>query len=706
MTIEELEKNGYLFEGWHVIRFLGEGSYGKVYEIEREEFGTKIQSALKVISIPKNKNDIKELMTEGMDEESASMYFRGFVEDFVRECQIMSNLKGNSFIVSFEDYKVVEHKDEIGWDILIRMEMLTPFVEYLGSHRLSKDDVLKLGISVCKALELCEKQNIIHRDIKPANIFVSQTGDYKLGDFGIARIISKTTGASTKVGTNDYMAPEVYRGEIYGKTVDIYSLGLVLYRLLNNNRMPFLPPAPAPITHSQREEAVAKRMQGIEFPNPVNADDEVVNILKKATTYKPEDRYQDPHEMREELEHILTGNHHSRIEVEDSIIEEEPETETSVLTDDDEKTELFENEATSVAPIVKEENNLDNTSEDKVKTGKTSLAKWLVAILIIILITIVIVAIKQAKRDKSSYVADEQEYIETNEETEQSTPETTESEVESEKVVVKHDLKGELLNKSGASESDIVMLHEDDFDGDGKEEAFAIIDNNTDFENGELVKGSIWFVGYDSCVKILESEEAIINPEDRIMKLGDIQYILFNEEPATGMYTYAWYVTGSRVQQAVFSGVGGIVMPTIYGDFRIVHNSYDALYDPINNITTGHTWKSYYFYYDESDKQIYEYAGTPMDVETAKQYCGTYLTDLLMESDQVDGYLWHDNGLIVMNFERADGTDVRYYHYILDICSYSLIDDSGKAASEEPLEGVYLRTIISTMARYPEVPDV
>ena len=106
--------------------------------------------------------------------------------------------------------------------------------------------------------------------------------------------------------------------------------------------MPFLPPAPAPITHSQREEAVAKRMQGIEFPNPVNADDEVVNILKKATTYKPEDRYQDPHEMREELEHILTGNHHSRIEVEDSIIEEEPETETSVLTDDDEKTELFE----------------------------------------------------------------------------------------------------------------------------------------------------------------------------------------------------------------------------------------------------------------------------------------------------------------------------------------------------------------------------
>ncbi len=307
MSIEELEKEGYLFEGWHVTKFLGEGSYGKVYEIEREEFGVKSQSALKVISIPKNRNEIRELMSEGMDEESASTYFRGFVEDFVRECQIMSNLKGNSNIVSFEDYKVVEHKNEIGWDILIRMEMLTPFVEYLNKHEIGRDEVLDLGIAVCKALELCKKQNIIHRDIKPANIFISQNGEYKLGDFGIARIISKSNGASTKVGTSDYMAPEVFKGELYDSSVDIYSLGIVLYRLFNRNRLPFLPPAPEPITHSQREDAVAKRMSGVELPMPCDADEAIFAVISKAMSYEPANRYKHPEEMRRALESIRFG---------------------------------------------------------------------------------------------------------------------------------------------------------------------------------------------------------------------------------------------------------------------------------------------------------------------------------------------------------------------------------------------------------------
>ena len=231
MEINELEQSGQLFEGWHVTGFIGEGGFGKVYEIERDEYGVKTQSALKLISIPKNANDVNELMSEGMDEASASAYFRGYVEEFARECAIMSRLKGNSHIVSFEDYKIIEHKGEIGWDILIRMEKLTPLIEYMKSHPLSKDDIYEIGISMCEALELCKRQSIIHRDIKPANIFVSPNGDFKLGDFGISRIVEQSNGASTKVGTSDYMAPEVFKGEKYDSSVDIYSLGLVLYHL-------------------------------------------------------------------------------------------------------------------------------------------------------------------------------------------------------------------------------------------------------------------------------------------------------------------------------------------------------------------------------------------------------------------------------------------------------------------------------------------
>ena len=89
------------------MRPIGEGGFGSVYEIEREEFGVKMRSALKVISIPKNRNDVSELMSEGMDEQSASNYFREYVEELSSECSLMLKLKGNSNIVSFEDYKVV-----------------------------------------------------------------------------------------------------------------------------------------------------------------------------------------------------------------------------------------------------------------------------------------------------------------------------------------------------------------------------------------------------------------------------------------------------------------------------------------------------------------------------------------------------------------------------------------------------------------------
>lgn len=149
---------------------------------------------------------------------------------------------------------------------MIRMELLTPLNEYTREKGTwGKDEVIHLGIDICKALEICQKYDIIHRDIKPENIFVADYGNFKLGDFGIARIASQTSGASTRAGTNAYMAPEIYRGEHYGKTVDLYSLGLVLYRLLNDNRLPFMPQYPAPLRFQDRENAQAMRLSGASY---------------------------------------------------------------------------------------------------------------------------------------------------------------------------------------------------------------------------------------------------------------------------------------------------------------------------------------------------------------------------------------------------------------------------------------------------------
>ena len=310
MNLDYYRQYEPFFGSWYITRLIGEGNFGKVYEVQREDFGTTYRAALKVMTIPQNESEIKSIMADGMDAESVKYYYKNFVEDVVKEFVLMSKLKGNSNIVSYEDHMVIEHRDKIGWDILIRMEILTPMIDYVKSIDLKTEDVIKLGIDMCRALELCQKHKIIHRDIKPENIFVSDNGDYKLGDFGIARTLEQTTSMLSKKGTHSYMAPEIYKEDSYLPNVDIYSLGIVMYRLLNANRTPFLPPYPNPITHSDREMAIKKRINGEPLPVPIHATGKLADVVLKACAYNPYDRYMDPADMRRDLESILHNDSH------------------------------------------------------------------------------------------------------------------------------------------------------------------------------------------------------------------------------------------------------------------------------------------------------------------------------------------------------------------------------------------------------------
>ena len=294
------------FGEWRIKRFIGAGSYGRVFEIERrDEFDTVYTGALKAVTIPSSQGELDEILADGMDMNGASTYFRDYVKELNREIALMSKLKGHSNIVSYEDHKMFPHEDGVGWDILIRMELLTPITSYLKqNHTFTRREVIQLGMDLCKALEICQRYNIIHRDIKPANIFISETEDFKLGDFGVARIASASTGASTRAGTVNYMAPEVFRGEKYTSNVDIYSLGLVMYQLLNNNRMPLYPLYPQPITPSSRDRAQAQRLSGAALPPPANAEGRLAEIVLKACAPDPAQRYDSPTVMRQALEAI------------------------------------------------------------------------------------------------------------------------------------------------------------------------------------------------------------------------------------------------------------------------------------------------------------------------------------------------------------------------------------------------------------------
>ena len=301
----EYSVDAAVLDGWNITRLLGEGSYGKVFEIERSEFGQTYRAALKVITVPQSSAEVRSVISEGMSVSQAEAYFHGIVEELMHEFSIMFKLKGTANIVSCEDLRVLEHPDGIGWDILIRMELLHPLLPYVYQHPMARRDIIRLGIDICKALELCQRYNIIHRDIKPENIFISDNRDYKLGDFGIARTIERTTSGLSKKGTYSYMAPEVYAGREYGFSVDTYSLGLVLYRMLNKNRGPFLPQPPEAITFSSREQALARRMSGEPLPRPFYGEGRLSEIVLKACAFDPKDRYSSPQQLRQELEAIL-----------------------------------------------------------------------------------------------------------------------------------------------------------------------------------------------------------------------------------------------------------------------------------------------------------------------------------------------------------------------------------------------------------------
>ena len=285
--------------GWESVKLLGEGSFGRVYEICREEFGYPQRAALKVITIPTSPVEIESAKQSGMDEESVTEYFHSFVEEMVAEFALMHQLKSNNTnIVSYEDHMVVQHDDGIGWDILIRMELLVPLQEYLAEHPLSERDVIRLGKDMCSALMICREKGVLHRDIKPENIFYAEdTGFFKLGDFGVARVAEKSVSSFSQKGTYHYMAPEVYSRKPYGFAADIYSLGIVLYRYLNYGRLPFLPEYPEKISYSDNEKALEMRMNGEAVPEPRLGSRKLKDAVLKACAFDPDERYQSPAEF-------------------------------------------------------------------------------------------------------------------------------------------------------------------------------------------------------------------------------------------------------------------------------------------------------------------------------------------------------------------------------------------------------------------------
>ena len=288
-----------VWPGWEVIDKLGEGSFGGVYEIQRTlPDGTVERAALKKLTVPRDPGEIKELYAQRYDSASITAHFHEQMQELVREYTFMQKLGENPNVVHCQDLRTIQHDDGIGWDIYIRMELLKPLKLWLDD-RYNERRVIRLGLNLCSALNGCHQRNIIHRDIKPENILVAEDGRFKLGDFGIAKV-SEKTATGTLTGTYGYMAPEIANRQHYGASADIYSLGLVMYWMMNERTLPFLPLKQIP-SSVQRQEAQDRRFSGEEIPAPVNGTPELTRIVLKACAFDPQERYRSVRELAEDL---------------------------------------------------------------------------------------------------------------------------------------------------------------------------------------------------------------------------------------------------------------------------------------------------------------------------------------------------------------------------------------------------------------------
>lgn len=253
---------------WNILTKIGEGQFSKVYTIEQEMNNIKVYRALKYIDYSSLKNN------------------QVLLNEVKKEIEIIKIVNNHPNIIEYYDY----NDNEMTNSIFITMELLTNIKTYFQDKSITQAEVVKIGKDICNALKIFHSNNLIHSDIKPSNIFINNNGTYKLGDFSITTRLNNPSYN----GTPNYMAPE-YLTEKKNNQSDIYSLGLVMYTLLNKGKLPFE-------TESVScYNAIDIRNSGKKIPKIRGINKKLMNIILKSLEFAQNNRYKSVEEMEKDL---------------------------------------------------------------------------------------------------------------------------------------------------------------------------------------------------------------------------------------------------------------------------------------------------------------------------------------------------------------------------------------------------------------------
>ncbi|MEM7202304.1 MAG: serine/threonine-protein kinase [Planctomycetota bacterium] len=265
--------------GYQIVRLIGQGSMGVVFEARREADDVRV--ALKVL--PPSLTLAERSLTR-----------------FVREAQLMARVQHPAIVRAFEHGQ----RGRLHWFAMEFVEGIT-LDERLAIGPLPVQQAAEIGATIARALQFAHEQGVLHRDVKPGNIMLRRDGRAAITDFGLARESGdgSMTESGSIVGTPMYMAPEQVvgnRGAI-GTRSDVYGLGATLYELLAGHPPFAANNAQAVLRAVLEEEPVPPRRLRHDLPAALEA------IVLKALEKDPAQRYGSAQELAEDLERSLRG---------------------------------------------------------------------------------------------------------------------------------------------------------------------------------------------------------------------------------------------------------------------------------------------------------------------------------------------------------------------------------------------------------------
>jgi serine/threonine-protein kinase len=229
-----------------------------------------------------------------------------FQERFRREAQNSAALNHPAIVAVYDTGEEMSATGERLPFIVMEFVNGRTLKEVLAQEqRLQPRRALEIIADICAALEFSHRHGIIHRDVKPGNVMITQNGQVKVMDFGIARALASgattMTQTSAVIGTAQYLSPEQARGEAVDARSDVYAAGCVLFELLVGHP-PFVGDSPVSVAYQHvREDPRAPSELNPEVPRDVDA------IVLKALAKNPLNRYQSSQEMRADALRAVSG---------------------------------------------------------------------------------------------------------------------------------------------------------------------------------------------------------------------------------------------------------------------------------------------------------------------------------------------------------------------------------------------------------------